>query len=329
MDDYLYQPRRMGKDRTAEASSASSEPNGGTLGPESHSFFLVILALVALVSASSVVGQFRSKRPGSAEHTDGSALLERWTGTSAISALFGDQVYRPHLTERRLYLLTCIAAFFILLLLSASFAALLPITYGLQLPTEARPYWAGGSSLALSLLLVVALWITFWALAKLLWSLGGVCARRARSSRSRMGAGADVRSSTLVGIGLAVVFVLILACVLCLKWLFIGSPAAVMLAGRSMDLASGVSPLLPLLLVGAAAILWALSALRRLRLLDGLGSDNYSFLGLKSGSFEGVGELERDVLIAAGGPVSGPFASLGGCRHLAPHRGVGSSVPDP
>lgn len=71
---------------------------------------------------------------------------------------------------------------------------------------------------------------------------------------------------------------------------------------RASDLASGVSPLLPLVLVGCAAFLWAFCELRRLSLVERL-PDNVRkavlFLNFDDGqtsSFSGLRRLERQVL---------------------------------
>jgi hypothetical protein len=95
------------------------------------------------------------------------------------------------------------------------------------------------------------------------------------------------------------------------RWLTKVDPAeSVLLYWRASDFGSGVSPLFPLVLVSGAGVAWGISALRRLRLIE--GPDRYpydtnidpqtpnSFLGLEGPSFEGITALERSVLDAIG-----------------------------
>jgi hypothetical protein len=95
------------------------------------------------------------------------------------------------------------------------------------------------------------------------------------------------------------------------RWLTKEDPAeSVLLYWRASDFGSGVSPLFPLVLVSAAGVAWGISALRRLRLIE--GPDRYaydgeggpqtpnSFLGLEGPSLEGIAALERSVLDAMG-----------------------------
>ena len=66
---------------------------------------------------------------------------------------------------------------------------------------------------------------------------------------------------------------------LCRRWLGLAlhEPAgSVMLYLRSADLGSGASPLLPLVLLCTAAVAWAMSALRRLRLIEGPNQYGYA-----------------------------------------------------
>ena len=301
MADYLYQ---QPADTGSHPQNADNTLPAGALEPESHPWFLVILALASLLSASSLLAQFGSRASRDREEAGNKPLLEQWTATSRLSALFGDQVYRRHRFERRLYLLTSIAAFLFLLLLSGVIAAVVPVTFTPDLSMDGRPYWARGWRLALALLVllafvatVVATWVVWRMLAIGVWRARRWMAR----PRSRIRPHVMARASALISMSLALLLVLTMTLVLCGEWLRSGSPDAAMLAARSMDLSNGVSPLLPLLFIGAAAIVWAVSALRRLRLLDGVDRRD-RFLGLASGSFEGVGTLERDVLIAAGRP---------------------------
>ncbi len=105
----------------------------------------------------------------------------------------------------------------------------------------------------------------------------------------------------------------LLTLVLCWKWIgfAIWQPAqAVFVYLRSADLGSSISPLLPLMLICGAAIAWATSSLRRLRMLEGPDQYPYSancdvdqansFLGFEGASFEGILRLEQDVLNAVG-----------------------------
>ncbi len=64
---------------------------------------------------------------------------------------------------------------------------------------------------------------------------------------------------------------------------------------RSVDLRSGVSPLVPILLMGGAGLVLVLCSLRRLNLLEQCPLPS-PFLNLKSTSFEGVTKLEDQII---------------------------------
>ena len=73
-----------------------------------------------------------------------------------------------------------------------------------------------------------------------------------------------------------------------------GFRAAMLASLRSLDLANGVSALLPLLLVSIAGFLWAASAFRRVRMLEGF-DNNSPFLNFSQYTFSEIETLEKDV----------------------------------
>lgn len=83
----------------------------------------------------------------------------------------------------------------------------------------------------------------------------------------------------------------------------VNSPTAIFTYLRAFDVASGLSPLVPLFCVAAGAFLWAFCSFRRLRIIDGIRlarptgvtPSSGAFLGLETASFEGVTDLESEV----------------------------------
>ena len=293
MNDYLYERSPLNvRARPGPSASLDNE----------YPWFLAVLALVSLFSAAAVGSQFGLRGPRRPRDITRS-VLTRWIASVRFSALLGDQVFRNHRFDHRVCTVTYLIVLLVILLLGATEAATVPWTFGVSLTSEARSaiVWL----LGLAALVLLALARTAWAIV-LLWPLLVLSVLRARRSAARNGRRLLPRSAAqlkaLTAMSLIWLAVLAMTVVLCGTWLLTGSPEAAMLSLRSMDLSSGVSPLLPLLFMGAAASLWALHVLRRLRLVDGVDRAGHLFLGLNEKSFEGVGKLERDVRIAAGRP---------------------------
>jgi hypothetical protein len=223
-----------------------------------------------------------------------------------LAQLFSDTVYRSHTLPRHLYRFACWSALTCAYIVTMT-TFLLPPLSALTLAKAGHVQLESGvlSPMVLLVLLggMVVMLSTLALLGMGVWKEGDPIDTRHRR----------IRQCARVSIGIGSLFLLALSLRLSEHWtsLALSSPAdGVLLYMRSSDFATGVSPLLPLVLVCSAAVAWSVSALRRLRLLEGPDQYAYaaaasatvpnSFLGFQGSSFEGISLLERDVLNAIG-----------------------------
>jgi hypothetical protein len=271
-----------------------------------------LVLLFCLVPAIVLLGNLTPGLP---------ATLRNLLGAGPVGVLFSDVVFRSHWFERRLYLFACFAALFSVYLVTVTLF-LLPAVPGWSAD---RFVWESAWSTQLfQCLMVIGIPVMAATLGVLSWSLW-------HAGNRGKGASLKWRRFATVCVGLSSAVLLLVTMWMCWTWLHSAwrAPAeAVFLYLRGSNFGSGVSPLLPLLLLGSAGAVWSVSSLRRLRLLE--GPDQYifalapdppkdtdrvpnSFLGFEGRSFEGVTRLERDVMNAIGRQASElPVPALGG-----------------
>jgi hypothetical protein len=231
----------------------------------------------------------------------------------SLAELFGESLSKKYRLGRRVHLFACWSALTAAYLLTTA-TFLLPRVAELALhrvqPTMILESSTLSTAFQLSLVIGAAILLaTLAILGFRIW-------------REVFGAHSREAKALAVGITAASSGMVLLSVWVSYRWLTAGgATAALVLYVRSADFTSGVSPLFPILLIASAAVLWAVSALRRLRLIE--GPDRYpftlrlsdhettahTFLGLQGSSFEGIVPLERRVVtaIASDAPgLSGP-----------------------
>jgi hypothetical protein len=228
------------------------------------------------------------------EEGNGFALL-RWISRGWLGQIFGDEEFYRYRPERRIYLMACCLSLLIVALFISG-VAILPGWMkkdGISLNAEWDQHWM--VRIAAYVILVCTVVVIVWLAASVIvWMIKG-----ARHFRGHLGAvmafGIGVAMITLVGWGLVE--------------LFIRAPLTeqVFFFLRATELTSGVSLLLPTLLIGLATFLSFFAAVRRLNLAERMPclpeaqqkiGDAPQFLrfdhpGAKS--FEGLKSLENRV----------------------------------
>ena len=212
-------------------------------------------------------------------------------GSNRISALLGDPASPAYWSEGRLFLLCCCASL---------------LTFYIVVVGDFLPAAHGGESVgqrgahildAESCRLPVAR-DSSSAVAR----AHSLVAAFGAAPAGQRGSAAEVTLFALLGCALAFV----LSGFLVISWYqtVVQYPASGLFSFlRSFDLGGGLSPLVPLACVAAAACLWSVCSFRRLRTLDvlrasgtGDGSESWlNFLSLEGCSFYGVRELENNI----------------------------------
>jgi len=242
---------------------------------------VVVTVLSLLVSTFCVMVLAQYRRSGKKK------------ATSRFSALLGDTAAHAYWSEGRLFLLCCCAsllAFY--LVVAADFC--LPFIAGRELGPSVEMSRTPEVAMA-----VAAIAITFLLL---LWATVALAAAYHASPAGQKGSALSV---TLFAI-LALILVFVLEVSLLHSWYesVRKLPASGLFSFlRSFDLRGGLSPLLPLSCVTAAACLWAFCSFRRLRLIDVLRASGtaekndawLNFLSLEGRSFNGVCDLENNI----------------------------------
>ena len=294
--DGLWPVALLGEVNMGHMVDAPKRPRGArTLLTQTHPWMPAILLLVCLVPAVFAIANLAPPFRERASRTS----LSR----GPIAKLFSDTIFPGHRFGRRMYLMACFAALCCAYLLTVTLFLLPAITHFANPLLDWR---AAHLSWIFELLLVVGLVVvmgTLVLLARLVWlerDLPDGC----RTLTRRL---------ALLAIGGGSMVLVVITAIVCWRWIgfAIRAPAqAVFVYLRSADLASSISPLLPLMLICGAALAWATSSLRRLRMLEGPDQYPYgancgvqqanSFLGFDGPSFEGILKLEQDVLNAVG-----------------------------
>ncbi len=212
-------------------------------------------------------------------------------GSNRISALLGDPASPAYWSEGRLFLLCCCASlltFYIVVVGDFCLPLMAGRVLGSGVPTSLTPKVAVSLSLVTVLLLLLA--------------THSLVAAFGAAPAGQRGSAAEVTLFALLGCALAFV----LSGFLVISWYqtVVQYPASGLFSFlRSFDLGGGLSPLVPLACVAAAACLWSVCSFRRLRTLDvlrasgtGDGSESWlNFLSLEGCSFYGVRELENNI----------------------------------
>ena len=231
-----------------------------TLRTQDHPWIPALLLLVCLVPALFAIVNLAPVLPPQISRT----ALSR----GPIARLFSDTIFPGHRFGRRMYLMACFAALCSAYLLTVTLFLLPTVTH---LANPSLDWRAAHLSWMFQLLLVVGLVVvmgTLVLLARLVW-----VERDSPDGLRRI-----TRRLALLAIGGGSLVLVALTLVLCWRWISyaIWAPAqAVFVYLRSADLGSSVSPLFPLMLICGAALAWATSSLRRLRMLE--GPDQYPY----------------------------------------------------
>jgi len=204
---------------------------------------------------------------------------------TSIVPLIGDTRCKALRLERRSYLLA----------LSVSLLALSVIVSGIFLLPLAEALRFGLQSLHAhdAWPVVLALMLSMFSILVTLGSTVGLLRPTVASFVKHSGIDSSLRLQALCVISAAIV-ILLLAFAFAISAWRLDPVTAVFVFIRSANLRSGVSPLLPLLLVAAAAILLIFCSLRRTRLLE--ASLAIPFLDFGNDSFAGVQGIATGVL---------------------------------
>ena len=250
-------------------------------GLYSRSTVVAVIAVNLLLSAFSllIIRQYRRRR--------------NRKSPNRVSALLGDTVSPAYWSEGRLFLLCCcwsLLTFYIVVAVDLC----LPFIAGIKLGQSARTTLT--STVALFLLLsAVTIFLLLAGIRALFAAFRAVPAVQRGSA-----------PEVLLFVLLACLGVSVPAGLLCYSWFYtlkLNWANGLLVFFRSIDLRSGLSPLVPLACVAAGACLWALCSFRRLRLIDILRASGsvdevspwLSFLSLEGESFTGVRELESNI----------------------------------
>ncbi len=301
--DGIWPIRLLGQADTRDmVSRAPRTSRPSAVSMPNHPWFPTMTVVACFVPAFFFIANFAPRL--------GRRLFRSAFRTGPVAQVFSDTIYRAHRLPRRLYLLACWAALTSTYLLTATIFTLPALT------AWAFPILQWQPSIP----------ATFFNLVL----LGGVLLTSGAFVFAVVlvleGAGHDqvrkhLRWFARIGVAFISFGLVVHTAWLCRRWLGLAlhEPAdSVMLYMRSADLGSGASPLLPLVLLCTAAVAWAMSALRRLRLIEGPNQYGYavpppgsrdqrrrtklphSFLGFEGASFEGVTALEQSLMNAVG-----------------------------
>jgi hypothetical protein len=276
-EGYTYSPPSDQGAGDAQADDARKPNVGRGLYNENSVVAVIILSLLLSAFSLLIISQYgpSSKKKRS----------------DRISALLGDAASQSYWLEGRLFLLCCCAsmlAFYIVV--TVDFC--LPLLAGREL----------GRSVETTLTPKVAIFVLLVTILLLLLATHALVSACRAAPSGQKGSAPEVTLFALLGLGL----VFILAGFLAASWYETVKryPASGVFSFlRSFDVVGGLSPLVPLACVAAAACLWALCSFRRLRLIDVLRASGtaarpdhwLSFLSLEGRSFNGVRELENNI----------------------------------
>jgi hypothetical protein len=272
------------EEREKESWFAGVYPTGTTI-------FMSALTALCIVFCLPLLSRFRT--PTGDRHA-----TESWFGGAWLERFLGEAASERYRRSGELYLLaacTCLGIFLVVAL-----AALLgPVIVMRKHEIDASPRWEMLAFLALCTLSAVVLLAASAALLIALRSSG----RRGRARET--GKAEDELNLPALGSAITLVAALVyFSAWLTGGWLYPlyskGFHRAFFTTLRSLDLLSGVSPLVPLFLVFMAGFLWALSSFRRLRQLEGFESQA-GFLA-RAEPFSEIGRLEHHVRRQLGRP---------------------------
>jgi len=247
-----------------------------------HPWLAVMALALGGVPALFVIANLRNGANG--------RLRKCRTGT--LAELFSDEVFEVQHRTRRLHLFHCWTG---LTTAYVVVAGILLLPWAVAITDPSIEWTRAEGYRVLELALLAGMVLMLGVLVMLTW----------RVLIDRNAARAPIlRAAPLAPV--------LLAAGLTAVWLWSGEntgAAAVLLYLRSTELDSGVSPLVPILLLCAAGIIWSVCSLRRLRRLE--GPNQYpargtstcapaSFLGFEGRSFEGIVALEERVRRAVG-----------------------------
>lgn len=265
---------------------------------------MILLSLLCAIGSSIIIWNFplltagtNGKSKQKRKSKNGERPDRRASAFAGVFKVFRDSVFREHAFERRLHLFAWTVGAFTLYVL-AVYVFALPRLSGASVSLAA----AGGLSTHLPEAAVLLV-MTLALLASVSAGTYVVRAyRQAPNTGARIVGGKLAHRTTL----LAVFILPPLASYLVIRighWLYsLPTAEKLFFYMRTVDIVSGLSPLVPLYFVGAAGLLWAMCALRRLDLVDGMrfGGSNArqngtSFLGVDTVSFAGLRQLEGRV----------------------------------
>ncbi len=231
----------------------------GTVYPTEATILVAALAALCIVFCLPLLRRFRI-------HAQNGNVTGASFGGASLERFLGEAVSERYRRSGELYLLA--ACICLAILLVVTLAALLgPVIVMLQPGVKVSPRWEILAFLALCTLSAVVLFAAIAALLIALWPSGKKQVGRETAKAE------DELNLPALGSAITVVVALVLfAAFLSGGWLHKASSkdyySAFFTSLRSLDLFSGVSPLVPLLLIFMAGFLWALSSFRRLRQLE-------------------------------------------------------------
>ncbi len=288
-------------------------------GSEFELSALLLVGLLCAIPSWLVLQQFPLRT---------ASLLKRWRRrlsekTNWLTRLSCDLVFRPYRNEYRLYLLLAISTLLglYLVIVTAFFLqdlAALNISLsvgGTSLAGGSSRGWLGAYAAYLGWSQSVSYFLGMVLLRLFLLSVLMLCVcsgfnlcrilvmgmvsqrknRRLSSGRPFITRFTGLNSALALSAGTLLTLVF---CVrLCYSWILTARQepvTAFFIHLRSSSLFSGLSPLLPLLMIASAGFLWSVCCLRRLRMMEELDSST-SVLGFQSASFTGSLEQEGRV----------------------------------
>lgn len=308
-DDYVMPLAK--KDRQPQ--QAILNLGGGLNSKTSTTVILLLIVLGLVVPVATLAQLIKSRNPEFIESFPPTRQLNRsWFGE-----MFGDPVFVEYKLKKRFYLLLCCACLL---------AVYLPLIWVFLLPSWVHwklPYLHGNGEkpflwvkvmigIVMSFSLIAAVWL-WGSVADWLYLLARKKLRRTTNLVRRFAGreplaapeARDHRVHTVSPVAI-LASVIVLIAIIGMGYLLAVNRAPsthIFFFVRATDLTSGVSPLLPILLLGAAAFLCAFCSLRRWNLLErihrpkswelGLSDDKlpvtHSFLGFEPWNEAGAG----------------------------------------